>query len=173
MVALTPPETVRYRPANHCGTGVLVLAGSSGRIDAVRARLLAAQGAIAESIRWFGGPGQPAAPFAVPIETFQRRVELLARECDRVVVVGTSFGAEAALVTAAHTPRVDAVAAFAPSDVVWAGVRPDGVWPTSAWVQRRGRCSSPCSDRAQVQHHRGRRRQHRHREADAAQHGAR
>ncbi|MGN6612324.1 MAG: acyl-CoA thioester hydrolase/BAAT C-terminal domain-containing protein, partial [Angustibacter sp.] len=103
-----------------------MLGGSSGRIDAARARLLAQHGALAESIRWFGGPGQSPGTFAVPLETFQARVELLTRECDRVVVVGTSFGAEAALVTAAHTPRVDAVGAFAPSDVVWAGATPQG-----------------------------------------------
>lgn len=132
MDALTSPESVRYRPAKHCGTGVLVLGGSSGRIDAARARLLAQHGALAESIRWFGGPGQQPAPFLVPLETFQRRVELLAHDCDRVVVVGTSFGAEAALVTASVTAGVDAVAAFAPSDVVWAGVTPEG-HQTSHW----------------------------------------
>ena len=133
MVALAPPEVERYLPENPCGTGVLVLGGSSGRIDGDRARLLSTCGALAESIRWFGGPGQSPGPFDVPLETFQARVELLARECDRVVVVGTSFGAEAALVTAAHTPRVDAVAAFAPSDVVWAGVTPEGR-QTSHWT---------------------------------------
>lgn len=133
MVALTVPEGVRFRPATHCGTGVLVLGGSSGRVDAARARLLAQLGALAESIRWFGGRGQQPAPFDVPLETFQQRVELLARDCDRIVVVGTSFGAEAALVTASVTPRVDAVAAFAPSDVVWAGVTPEGQ-QTSHWT---------------------------------------
>jgi uncharacterized protein len=126
---------VRFEPEDHCGTGVLVLGGSSGRIDDARAQLLAGCGALAESIRWFGGPGQSAGPFDVPLETFQSRVQLLARECDRVVLVGTSFGAEAALVTAVHTPRVDAVAAFAPSDVVWAGVTSSGR-QTSHWSLR-------------------------------------
>lgn len=109
-----------------------MLGGSSGRIDVARARLLAGHGALAESIRWFGGPGQQPGPFEVPLETFQQRVGRLARECDRVVLVGTSFGAEAALVTASLTPAVAAVAAFAPSDVVWAGVTPDGR-QTSHW----------------------------------------
>ncbi|MGN6300562.1 MAG: alpha/beta fold hydrolase [Angustibacter sp.] len=135
MVDLTTPEVVRYRPASHCGTGVLVLGGSSGRIDAARARLLCEHGALAESIRWFGGPGQQPGPFEVPLETFQQRVDDLARECDRVVLVGTSFGAEAALATASVTPVVVAVAAFAPSDVVWAGVTPDGR-QTSHWSLR-------------------------------------
>ncbi|MEV4892274.1 hypothetical protein AB0K48_23095 [Nonomuraea sp. NPDC055795] len=39
--------------------GVLVPAGSSGRIDSARCDLPAAHGLTAPSIRWFGGPGQP------------------------------------------------------------------------------------------------------------------
>ena len=40
--------------------------------------------------------------------------------------MGTSFGAEAALLTAAYDVRVHAVVAIAPSAVVWAGVETDG-----------------------------------------------
>lgn len=47
--------------------------------------------------------------------------------------VGTWFGAEAALVTASHTAGIDGVVAFAPSDVVWAGVDPAGR-QTSRWT---------------------------------------
>jgi len=67
------------------------------------------------------------------VETFVRRVEALAAGCDRVAVVGTSFGAEAALVTGAVSSLVDVVVAFAPSDVVWAGVAPGGR-QTSHWT---------------------------------------
>jgi pimeloyl-ACP methyl ester carboxylesterase len=109
-----------------------VLAGSRGAADETRARLLAEHGAISESIQWFGGPGQNPAPFEIPIELFQDRVEGLARLCDRVLIIGLSFGAEAALVTASRTPLVDAVVAFSPSDVVWAGVAPEGK-QTSHW----------------------------------------
>ena len=83
-------------------------------------------GCLAESIRWFGGEGQSAGPWDVPLETFVDRVDTLARECDRVWIVGTSFGAEAALATAARAPGVSGVVAFAPSDVVWAGYDPAG-----------------------------------------------
>lgn len=48
-------------------------------------------------------------------------------------MVGTSFGSEAALLVGAHSPHVSAVAALAPSDVVWAGVRADGS-TTSHWT---------------------------------------
>ena len=120
-------------PLRPNGVGVLVLAGSSGRVDADRARLLASTGAVTESIQWFGGPAQRPAPFEVPLEVFQARIAALAAQADRVVVVGTSFGAEAALLVASVTPAVAAVAAFAPSHVVWAGVRPDGT-QTSHWT---------------------------------------
>jgi hypothetical protein len=73
-------------PAAHSGLGVLILAGSSGRMDADRARVFARHGALAESIRWFGDEG----PCEIPIELFQDRVTDLRRSCDRILVVGTS-----------------------------------------------------------------------------------
>lgn len=125
-VELRSPAGVRWLPRAHGGAGVLVLAGSSGRVDEPRARLLAARGCIAESVQWFGGPGQHPGPWLIPLETFAQRIADLARDCDRVYLAGTSFGAEAALATAALTPAVAGVAAFAPSDVVWAGIDRSG-----------------------------------------------
>lgn len=130
---LSAPDGVRWVPDVPSGTGALVVAGSSGRVDSGRARLLARHGVLAESVRWFGDAGQHDGPWEIPLETFTARVDDLAAECDRVVVVGTSFGAEAALLTGAHHEKVAAVAAFAPSDVVWAGVRADGT-QTSHWT---------------------------------------
>ncbi len=129
---LTDPTGVRCTPDVPGGTGVLVLGGSSGRVEAARCTLLAEHGLLAESIRWFGGPGQNPGPWEIPIELFQSRVESLRAECDRIAIMGTSYGAEAALLTAAVTPTVDAVIAFAPTDVVWAGIREGG--QTSHWT---------------------------------------
>lgn len=126
-------EGVRYHPPVGTGTAALVLGGSSGRIDAARARLLAEQGVTAESVRWFGGPGQHDGPWEIPLETFLDRVAALRADHDRVLVTGVSFGAEAALLTGAHSEDVAAVAAFAPSDVVWAGVTGEGR-VTSHWT---------------------------------------
>jgi hypothetical protein len=50
---LVVPETGVARCA------VLVLSGSSGRVEVDRVRLLADRGAVALSIRWFGDAGQP------------------------------------------------------------------------------------------------------------------
>lgn len=64
------------------GTGVLVLAGSSGRLDTGRADALAAAGATALAMRWFGGAGQPTTPCEIPLETFIQALDLIAAECD-------------------------------------------------------------------------------------------
>ncbi len=105
-------------------TGVLVLAGSSGRVDAGRARLLARHGVAAMSIQWFGGEGQPPGNCEVPLETFTSALDELASVSDRLAVLGVSKGAEAALLLAVRDPRVAVVAAFAPTHVVWANVGP-------------------------------------------------
>lgn len=130
---LSGVDGVRVRPDRPNGWGVLTVAGSSGRVDTDRARTFASAGLVADTFRWFGGPGQPAGPFDVPIEQFQERVQSLAAECDHLLLSGTSFGAEAVLLSAAHTPGLEAVVAFAPSDVVWPWVRPDGS-VTSHWT---------------------------------------
>lgn len=129
---LDRPEGVRWVPDEHAGDGVLVVAGSSGRIDADRAKLFAREGCLAESIRWFGGPDQNAGPWEIPLETFLQRIDDLKRECQRVYMVGTSFGAEAALLCGAYSDNVDGVIGFAPSDVVWAGY--DGTRETTHWT---------------------------------------
>ena len=103
------------------GTGALVLAGSSGRLDVGRADMLASRGVTALALRWFGGDAQPAVPCEIPLETFTEAIDMLARRCERIVLVGLSYGAEAALLTASVDDRVDAVAAFAPTDVAWEG----------------------------------------------------
>jgi hypothetical protein len=111
----------RARPALANGTGVLVLAGSSGRLEVARADLLAAHGATALALRWFGGAGQPTVPREVPLETFTEAIDLLFGECERIALLGVSYGAEAALLTATMDDRIDAVVAIAPTDVVWEG----------------------------------------------------
>ncbi|MFG2692735.1 acyl-CoA thioester hydrolase/BAAT C-terminal domain-containing protein [Kitasatospora sp. NPDC048407] len=121
----TPWEGVLMEPAAGNGTGVLVLAGSSGRVDRVRARLLAEQGFLALAIRWFGGPGQPPGICEVPLETFVAAVDLLrARGAERIGILGVSKGAEAAMLTAIHDPGVDAVVALSPTSLVWCNVGP-------------------------------------------------
>lgn len=98
-------------------TGVLVLSGSSGRVEEQRCRVLAAAGATAASYRWFGESVD-----RVPLESFEEPLAALHERCDRLVVLGTSRGAEAALLLGATHPEIDAVVAISPSHVVWAAL---------------------------------------------------
>lgn len=122
-------------PDGRASVGVLVLSGSSGRIETERCRVLAAAGMTAASMRWFGGAGQPETVDRVPLETFDGVLADLHARCDRLAVLGTSRGAEAALLLASLHPEIDAVVALAPSDVVWASLaseRPQ----RSSWTLR-------------------------------------
>lgn len=125
-----PWEGVHAQPAGGGAVGVLVLGGSSGRIETERCRVLAREGMAALSIRWFGGPGQPEGICEIPLETFVQALDLLQSEgATRLGLVGISKGAEASLLTAVRDPRVAAVVALAPTSVVWANIGPgaDGV----------------------------------------------
>jgi uncharacterized protein len=133
-------QGVLLEPEQRNGLGVVVLGGSSGRVDAARARLFAARGAVALALRWFGGKGQVPGICEVPLESFAPATDrLVAAGCERIAYVGTSKGAEAALLLACFDQRIDAVAAFSPSSVVWANIGPgrDGVaWPPrSSWTR--------------------------------------
>ena len=136
----TDPQGSMLKPAEQTGWGVVVLAGSSGRVDVARAKLLAGLGAVCIALRWFGGEGQPPGICEVPLEVFTRTTDRLIEEgCERVAYVGTSKGAEAALLIATDDPRIRVVAAISPSSVVWANTGPgiDGVaWPQrSSWTR--------------------------------------
>ncbi|MGW2465013.1 acyl-CoA thioester hydrolase/BAAT C-terminal domain-containing protein [Streptomyces sp. NPDC001761] len=123
---LTDPwEGVLFAPARGSDVGVLVLAGSSGRIERERARILAQQGFTALAIRWFGGPRQSPGICEVPLETFTAAVDFLRLGgAQRIGILGTSKGAEAALLTAVYDPRVDVVIALSPTSRVWCNVGP-------------------------------------------------
>ncbi|WP_257039931.1 acyl-CoA thioester hydrolase/BAAT C-terminal domain-containing protein [Streptomyces sp. TLI_55] len=139
---LTDPwEGVLVAPACGSDIGVVVLAGSSGRVERERARILAEQGMTAMAIRWFGGPGQPPGICEIPLEIFTTAVDFLqANGAERVGILGISKGAEAALLTAVHDPRVDVVIALSPTFHVWCNVGPgrDGAQHPyrSSWTWR-------------------------------------
>ncbi|ESY87980.1 acyl-CoA thioesterase [Mesorhizobium australicum] len=119
--------------------GVVVLSGSSGRVDVGRARLFADVGVSALALRWFGGQGQIPGICEIPLGIFFAATDrLVGLGCRRIVYVGTSKGAEAALLVAAHDPRIDAVVAISPTSAVWGNIGPgaDGVsWPErSSWT---------------------------------------
>ncbi|RII14233.1 hypothetical protein DSC45_21330 [Streptomyces sp. YIM 130001] len=111
--------------SDHGGAGVLVLSGSSGRIERERCRAFARAGVMAASVRWFGGRGMAPGICEVPLETFVAAAGLLReRGARRVSMLGVSKGAEAALLVSALSTCADAVIAVSPTSVAWAGVGP-------------------------------------------------
>src|SRR5438132_10260497 len=130
------------KPAEQTGWGVVVLAGSSGRVDVARAKVFAGLGAVCIALRYCGGERQPPGICEVPLEVFTRATDRLIEEgCERVGYVGTSKGAEAAVLIATDDPRVRVVAAISPSSVVWANTGPDiggGAWPARSGLKRGG-----------------------------------
>lgn len=135
-------QGVLVLPDRPNGLGVLVLTGSSGRVDAELAETFAQLGASALALRWWGGRGQPPGINEVPIETIVRGVDVLrARGCVRIAVHGTSFGALAALLAAIRDERIDVVIAVSPASVVWQNSGPGldrSEWPPRSAFSWRG-----------------------------------
>jgi dienelactone hydrolase len=137
----SPLQGVLLAPSRPNGLGVVVLGGSSGSVNVERAGLFARRGATAMALRWFGGEGQTPGICEVPLESFMPATDKLVEVgCTRIAYVGTSKGAEAALLLAVHDPRISIVIAFSPSSVVWAnsGIGLDGIgFPLrSSWTFR-------------------------------------
>ncbi len=127
------------RPARRTKWGIVVISGTSGRLDVGRARLFAEQGVTALAQRWFGGDGQSPGICEIPLETFTPAIDRLAAEgCEKIAFLGVSRGAEAALLMAVRDRRIDVAIAISPSPVVWAHSGPglDGQswYARSSWT---------------------------------------
>lgn len=106
-------------------TGILLLHGSSGKPDLDRARILEAEGYDVLAPQWFDQRIS-----GIPLESFP--LDELAARNDRLVVMGMSRGAEAALLLGTVDDRIDAVVALSPAAHVWGWIE-DGV-QTSPWT---------------------------------------
>jgi pimeloyl-ACP methyl ester carboxylesterase len=113
-----PDHVVGRKPA------VLLFGGSGGGLsEYFEAQLLAAHGYPAMALAYFGVPGLPSHLDRIPLDYFVKALRVLRRvhgvDPHRVLTWGVSRGSEAALLLAAHFPRLvyGAVAAV-PSSVV-------------------------------------------------------
>ena len=112
-------------PGTAVGSGVVLIGGSDGGLGAqlLDGAALASRGVPALQVAYFGMPGLPAELADIPLETFVTAVERLREEPDvdpdRIWLVGTSRGSEAAaLVAARHPDLVAGVALTAPGSTV-------------------------------------------------------
>lgn len=107
---------------------ILLLGGSEGGLGAAadgQARLLAREGFTVLALAYYRLPGQPQRFELIPLETFTRAIDWLKAhgEVDpaRLAIMGTSKGAEAALLVASRRSDIGAVVAAVPSQVAWQG----------------------------------------------------
>jgi dienelactone hydrolase len=112
------PGAARRTPA------ILVLGGSEGGNSAADvAAMLASRGYTTLSLAYFGLESLTRELDRIPLEYFTRAIDFLAGQpsvdSTAIAVLGTSKGAEAALLVAARDPRLRAVVTYAPSSVAW------------------------------------------------------
>src|SRR5579864_7050439 len=111
--------------------GLIVLNGSDGGLQPDTAAVLARHGYCTLALAYFGIDGLPKYLENIPIETVDRARKLLVSmpevDKDRIGVVGFSKGAELALLAASHFPSLKAVVGYAPSSVVFEGIKPSNI----------------------------------------------
>lgn len=117
---------ILYRPGDdRKHPGVILLGGSEGGFPTPQAAMLASRGFVALALAYFGTNGLPAAMQRIPIEYFGKAIHWMrqfpAVQGAAISIVGSSRGAEAALIVGATYPEVNAVVAASPSHVRWEG----------------------------------------------------
>jgi len=118
---------------------LLVLGGSEGGNSAEDVgALLASHGYVCLALAYFDLDSLPKTLEEIPLEYFQKALEWLTSQgsvqSDRVGILGTSKGAEAALLIASRDRRVRTVVAYAPSSVVWSCICPEA--GKSSWSMK-------------------------------------
>lgn len=132
--------TVHLPPGTAAAPGVVLLHGSHPRERTAAAKMLAAHGFAALTLKYFGSERRlPSHLSEVPVESVQRALgAFLSHERvagPQVGVWGISKGAELALLLASLDDRVGTVVGTAPSSVVWEGFERDGTpTGTSSWT---------------------------------------
>lgn len=120
---------------------VIAVGGSEGGFITGDAygKMLPQEGFAVLGIAYFGAEGLPPSIDRIPLEYFIKAIDFIDRDSRldrrRIGLVGGSKGGELALVLASHEPRIRAVCAIVPSDVVWQSARLANN-PTSSWTYR-------------------------------------
>ncbi|MCO7188381.1 MULTISPECIES: acyl-CoA thioester hydrolase/BAAT C-terminal domain-containing protein [unclassified Pseudoalteromonas] len=121
--------------------GVLVLGGSEGGLPEKLAQPIIEAGHPTLALAYFKSKGLPQELEKIPLEYFTKAKSWLQSQRkvfpDKLILVGWSKGAEAALLLATRDPQISKVVAIAPSSVVWAGILKD--WqkvPASSWTEQ-------------------------------------
>ena len=130
--------TLFYPKGIKNGPGVIVVGGSGGRIPEDFAQLLASHGYAVLALGFFRVEGLPKKLENIPLEYFENAFHWFKQQPEvdknRVAICGRSRGGELVLLLAATFPeQMQAVIAYVPSGIVWAGLS-DGSKP--AWTYK-------------------------------------
>ena len=127
------PQGNRPRP------GIILVGGSGGGIGWQReiGAILASHNYTTLALAYFGMDGVPENLEKIPLEYFQTAMSWMMAQPSvdnkHLAVVGVSKGGELALLLGSYYPQLKAVAAYAPSSVVFQGIAPN--YPnTSSWT---------------------------------------
>ncbi len=126
-----------YIPEQQSRGAVLVLTGSGGGLDTLFGPLLASHGYLVLAQAYFAWEGVQPALHDIPLELFAAGIDWLSEAAQGmpVVLMGTSRGSEAVLLTAIHFPeRVAGVIARVPSHVVNASARSGVEFVDPSWT---------------------------------------
>lgn len=115
----------------------MVVTGSVGGANEMKACQLASSGITAFALAHFGHPGRPASLIDMPLEYFRDAIDWFAARYGerRVALMGDSRGGEAVLLIASHFPdRVSALVPGVPSNMVFAGFDIETMGSGPAWL---------------------------------------
>lgn len=119
---------------------VIVVGGSDGGLNSAStaAQAFAEQGIAALAVGYFGMPGLPETLNRIPLEYFDAALQyidasaqLSRNHCQKVAIIGSSRGAELALLLGANFAGYGPVMAVSPSSHVWGAVQDSNA---AAWT---------------------------------------
>ncbi len=123
--------TLFLPPSGGPAPAVITLGGSGGAMRGASetAALLASHGFVAMSLAYFGMDGLPDHLIEIPLEYFETAITWLRRheavDGGKVALSGVSRGGELVLLLGSTFPElIDAIVAWVPSSVLWAGIGP-------------------------------------------------
>jgi dienelactone hydrolase len=117
-----------FQPArNGPFPGLIILGGSEGGLTTQEAAAqFASHGYAVMGLAYFGIEGLPELLEEIPIEYFKKAIDWMASNPnvleDKIGLVGTSKGAEAALIVGSFYSQIKFVVGYSPSSVVWSSI---------------------------------------------------
>jgi len=120
--------------------GVIILDGPEGGLNETQAATLAAHGYATLALAYAGVETLPRQLNKIPLEYFETALNWLQSQSmvakGKIGILGTSKGAELALLLGTMFPSIKAVVAYSPSSVLWQSPDPSSKIAASSWTYR-------------------------------------